>query len=411
MSLLSIPILSLFLCTFSCVSFCMLASAEPAFALPSNLRVKLFEAHGRIESVKVLGPFDIVSPVTRRFSKNEWVSVEVNGGRVQMVTTAGAKRVVFAGRRIVVQPLDRKGVRIRINRDGIERSYLGHLNFSVEELQSQRKHLPVLSLVNDIPTLEYVASVVGSESPLRSPPEAMKALAVLTLSIVERKGERSLVGDSTREQAYKGCEHATPAVFAAVKSVYRQRLLYGNSPIQIFFHSTCAGGTSSGADIFGEGAKAMSYLKPVNCVYCTESPFWKSKVSKLPVSTLRNAFDGRLPVITKFDSAKRPLLVTCGEGAEQTSMSGYEAWLKIGRTYGWGVVPGTRYTLERKNVNGKDVVLATSSGAGHGVGLCQWGAVGLAKRGKKFDEILKFYFPGCELRTAKKRITGILSIR
>ena len=40
-------------------------------------------------------------------------------------------------------------------------------------------------------------------------------------------------------------------------------------------------------------------------------------------------------------------------------------------------------------------------GWGHGVGLCQWGAYGMARQGKKTDEILVFYFPGAQRRNLK----------
>jgi SpoIID/LytB domain protein len=373
---------------------------QVALALPASLRVKLFEAHGRIESVKLRGPFQIVAPNQKVISKREWVSVVARNGNVMVFGPNNSHTPFLTTRKLIVQPLNRSAVRVKILRDNIERAYLGQLSFSASEIISGVEHLPSLNVLNHVPTIEYVASVVGSESPLNSPPEATKALAVLVISIVEHKGERSLVGDSTKEQAYKGCEHATPAVFAAVKSVYDKRLLYRKSPIQVFFHSTCAGGTSSGADIFGEAAKSMVYLAPVKCVYCTESPFWKTKTSKLPMSTFKSAFSGNIPTVTRYDSEKRPVEVLSGEG----HMSGYEAWLKIGRTYGWGIVPGTRFTLRPQKssmpaqaLSSTDYVIATSSGAGHGVGLCQWGAVGLAKRGKRFDEILKFYFPGCEV--------------
>lgn len=373
-----------------------LSIASPAKALPTNLRVKLFEAHGRIESVKIRGPFDILEPGTKKIAKSEWITISAKNGQVELYSQNNLRQAFLTCKKLLVQPIDRRGVRVKINRDNIERSYLGRLNFSVGETG----RLPFLSIVNDIPTIEYVASVVGSESPLHSPPEAMKALAVLVIAIVEQKGERSLVGDSTKEQAYKGCEHATPGTFAAARAVYNKRLFYKKAPVQAFFHSTCAGGTSRGVDIFGMNAKPLEYLESVPCEYCKESPFWDLKVSSLPLSTMRRAIGGRLSA-TKYDAQNRPITVRILDGkSEGKEMSGYEAWLKIGRTYGWGKVPGTRYQFRDNNEKLVDV---ESSGAGHGVGYCQWGGVGLAKQGKKYDEILKFYFPRCELRSAQKK--------
>jgi SpoIID/LytB domain protein len=369
-----------------------LSNVAPAEALPSNLRVRLFEAHGRIESVQIRGPFNISEPGQKRILRNEWIRLSAKNRQIEMFSHGNSRQPFLTGQRLTIEPLDRRGVRIRINRDNIERAYLGRLSFSVGETA----RLPSLRIVNEVPTIEYVASVVGSESPLRSPPEAIKALAVLVIAIVEQKGERSLVGDSTKEQAYKGCDHATPAIFSAVKAVYGKRLFFRKNPVQAFFHSTCAGGTSRGSDIFGINAKPLEYLESVSCEYCKESPFWKTKVSSLPLSTMNRAFGGRLSA-TKYDAQDRPTIVQVLDGASVgKEMSGYEAWLKLGRTYGWGKVPGTRYQFRDNNENVVDV---ESSGAGHGVGYCQWGGVGLAKQGKKYDEILKFYFPRCSVRS------------
>jgi stage II sporulation protein D len=76
-------------------------------------------------------------------------------------------------------------------------------------------------------------------------------------------------------------------------------------------------------------------------------------------------------------------------------MSGYDFWIKLGQSFGWDKAPGTRYSL--KQGKDKDIIIE-STGAGHGIGLCQWGASSLARNGKNYKEILEYYFPGCEVR-------------
>jgi len=385
-----VRILLLLLISFSFVC----RSAE---ALPSNLRVQLFEMSDNIKSVKMKGPLEIVSPRNMRVG-NEWIDVGVENNHLQLRGLNAANRAsapFFASRRLVVQALDSRGVRIRLS-PRVERAYLGRLVFSVDD---SRPGLSGLKCVNEIPTIDYVASVVGSESPPDCHPEALKALAVLVTGIVERKKDGEIVGDSTKEQAYKGCEFASPAVVRAVKSVASKRLFYNNSPIQPYFHSTCAGGTSSGDVIFGEGAIPLKYLQPVKCVYCTQSPFWKTKTTTVPAKVLKNVFDGGMPTIMKYDSQKRPTEVTIESPTSgiNKQLSGYQTMVKIGRARGWGLIPSTRYRFQVFKVNDQEFVKIQSSGAGHGVGLCQWGAAGLALRGKKCDQILRFYFPGCQV--------------
>ena len=48
------------------------------------------------------------------------------------------------------------------------------------------------------------------------------------------------------------------------------------------------------------------------------------------------------------------------------------------------------------------ILVVDGLGWGHGVGMCQWGAYGMARAGKKADEILKYYYPGAEISTIDK---------
>jgi stage II sporulation protein D len=72
----------------------------------------------------------------------------------------------------------------------------------------------------------------------------------------------------------------------------------------------------------------------------------------------------------------------------------YSFWLKLGQNFGWDKAPGTRFEI--KQVAGNQIEIS-SNGAGHGVGLCQWGACGLAKQGAGYKKILSYYFPGSKI--------------
>ena len=60
---------------------------------------------------------------------------------------------------------------------------------------------------------------------------------------------------------------------------------------------------------------------------------------------------------------------------------------------GWSQLKSNWFEIEAKD-NG---LVFKGRGLGHGVGMCQWGAKGMAEEGKKFDEILQYYFPGTQL--------------
>jgi stage II sporulation protein D len=56
--------------------------------------------------------------------------------------------------------------------------------------------------------------------------------------------------------------------------------------------------------------------------------------------------------------------------------------------------------MERGSDGVPIAVVATGAGYGHGVGLCQWGALEMARRGRNFENILEHYFAGIEIRRA-----------
>ena len=65
------------------------------------------------------------------------------------------------------------------------------------------------------------------------------------------------------------------------------------------------------------------------------------------------------------------------------------ARIALVRKLGWNAVPGNAYTVHSES----GTISLKGSGAGHGVGLCQRGAAGLARQGMIFTEILRHYFP------------------
>src|SRR6185437_2788974 len=105
-------------------------------------------------------------------------------------------------------------------------------------------------------------------------------------------------------------------------------------------------------------------------------------------------------VVLECNSQKRPIKVKRATATLPTPaiVSGFTFWSEVGQKLGWDKVPGTRYSVAR---NAAGDVVFESTGAGHGVGLCQWGASELARRGKTYKEILQYYFPSSSVETSK----------
>ena len=68
--------------------------------------------------------------------------------------------------------------------------------------------------------------------------------------------------------------------------------------------------------------------------------------------------------------------------------------LRIARAHGWSSIPGNNY----RTTLGQDVIRLDGRGSGHGVGVCQRGAIALAAEGATFREILRHYLPGVLLQ-------------
>jgi stage II sporulation protein D len=280
-------------------------------------------------------------------------------------------------------------------------------------------------VINRVDLRDYLVSVVGSESLPNFKLEALKAQAVLAANVLVQEIAKNTSGgsyatmlkDSTQIQAYLGAAYERPLARCAVQAVFPQVLQasVGTKLLPVYYHSTCGGGTSLPEDVFAHGievaapvvvsdstlshqsagATGRSVGQAVSCHYCKASPFYKNLPVVFDCAQVRGKF-GYLPIaILGVDKARRPLKILVEDArGKKRQISGYELWLAIGQNFGWGKVPGTRYDFKQE----KDKLKFTSSGCGHGVGFCQWGAQGMALAGRNYRQILEYYFPGARLR-------------
>jgi stage II sporulation protein D len=355
-------------------------SLPTSAAMPARLTIHLFESHPPSSRLNVEGPFRVIEP-SRAVPAGKYY-FESGGGVIHLRSALKNHPFRMDAQRFSLT--SNHGVALQYSTSK-PRRYAGILN-----IQRDRDNLRVENVVS---ARDYIMSVVGSESNISFPLESAKAQAVLTQTRVYRTRPGDSIGDSTQQESYFGTDYVTPLVEKAVGSVWGQILTYHNEPIHIFYHSTCAGSTSDAFKVFGEGASNMPYMPCVRCDFCRDSPFWKPTRTRIPLADLTKEF-GSVPDINSYDCAKRPTGLTLHQCGRIVDISGYQFWIKLGQRFGWDKAPGTRFKISRKGADAE----VESTGAGHGVGMCQWGAAGLAKRGKTYSEILKFYFPGTEVR-------------
>lgn len=244
-----------------------------------------------------------------------------------------------------------------------------------------------LAFMNTVPQRQYVQGVLGGETPIHWPLEALKAQAVLTQTRLRNKHgfkNRIMVSDSTSDEYYRGIADNRPELGQAVQSVWGQYLSYQGKTIEAFYHSACAGHTSHDGYFKGSAKPLHPYSAGVRCPHCKASPFQKTHTVSIPLMLWQQRIQSK-PLLQTPDTAKRFLsALTNGHTA-----SAYSLWLRIGQRLGWDKVPGTRFQIR---YTPRHVVLS-STGAGHGVGLCQWGSAHMARSGATYKQILKFYYP------------------
>ena len=177
----------------------------------------------------------------------------------------------------------------------------------------------------------------------------------------------------------------------AVDSTAGQIVTYQGVAIDPLFHSTCGGETEDAGNVW---QKSLPYLVPVKCTYCQDSPklVTDQSYSLAAFVSAVHGLDGAIAVTAQKIASGAPSLAI-----ESKSESGRALLLTIGgqtiKATELRYVLGLNSTRFSFKVEGGQIVFHVI-GYGHGVGLCQYGANGLAKAGKTYQEILQFYYQG-----------------
>jgi stage II sporulation protein D len=360
-----------------------LYAMSAACALEPEIKVRLFKSREPLSSVFLEGRFEILPPAANRICRGLFQLSRQDGKfKMAQVSPPGSRAFYICADELRLKPV------AGMIAAGLTSNQLRHYRGTMTVRADGKK----LVCRNQVSARDYIDAVVGSETRVEFPEEALKAQSVLIQTAMLRYKRNDDLNDSTEKQAYLGADWVRPAVREAVRKTWGEILTFDGCPLPVYFHSTCAGGTST-SELFTGKPGRLACDASVPCRYCMQSPFWKESKCRIPAAVIAAVFPEGLPEVKAKDRAGRPLLMEyAGSGREET---GYQFWLKAGQRLGWGKMPGTRFEIRKRA--GGDVELL-SSGAGHGVGLCQWGAAGMGRRGLSYREILTYYFPGSRLQ-------------
>ena len=257
----------------------------------------------------------------------------------------------------------------------------------------------VLALVNEVPFEEYLAGVLRAESNERWPLEALRAQAIVSRTYAAY--HRMLNADkpyhivaSTVHQQFTGIVATTSPIWVAVQETRGQVLRWEGELFPAFYHTNSGGYTEDPRTVFA--ARNMPALRPVVCPLAVGSPHfqWTLDVrltdlgdalrrSGVDVGTLRGV------EVTERTASLRATTVTLRGTAGTQRLRGND----FRRMVGYDTLKSTLFAVA---VDG-DVARFSGRGYGHGVGMCQWGAKGMAEQGSTAREILAFYYPGARL--------------
>jgi len=256
-----------------------------------------------------------------------------------------------------------------------------------------------LLLINHVDLEEYVKGVVPAEVNTAWHPEMLKVQAVAARTYALYQHMLSPTRDydvvaGIQDQVYRGRQGLDARVVEAVESTRGLVVTYQGAPIYAAFSSTAAGITEDAMIVW---SKDLPYLKGVECPFDLESPYyqWKTsvKMDALEKNLRQQGFAvGTISTITPltYSRAGRVATLRIVHSNGELVLRGED----LRKAVGYTVVPSTQFTIESI---GEEIVLS-GYGAGHAVGLCQWGAKQLAELGYSFSSILGYYYPGTELR-------------
>ena len=283
-------------------------------------------------------------------------------------------------------------------------------------------------VVNELPMDSYLRGVVPLEIGNRTSAEMAavqaQAVAARTYAYKHLNNARAFDMYSTvQDQVYGGVDAEKPLSDSAILTTADIVVLYHGQPISTPYHSTCGGSTAAVTEVWYDQPDEP-YLRPVSDripatdhFYCDPSPrfSWTQNYDSAGLQAVMEKYlaaytnapktglgkivdireDGRTP-----SGRIRSLTVQTESGSY--SLRGNDIRFVLRDPKG-AILNSTYFNFEETKANGGVSALTVNGrGYGHGIGMCQWGAIGRARAGQNFRTILETYYPG----TTIGRIAG-----
>ncbi len=284
--------------------------------------------------------------------------------------------------------------------------------------------------VNHLGVEQYLRGVVPLEIGPRSASERAaveaQAIAARSYTYVRLRDPAARAWDlrgTVADQVYGGADAERGESDAAIAATARLILTYGGRVVDAPYSASCGGTTAANDEVYR--AAGVPYLRSVSdrrpgaaeSYWCDIAPGFRWERT-LHGDSLRLGLERHLRAyVTGVGASVAPVSdvrvtgrTSSGraEGVEIRTRSG-DRWTVqrndlrfVLRAPGGAIVPSTYLSLavESRADGAISRLVITGRGNGHGVGMCQWGAIGRARAGQDARTILRTYYPGTDLRRA-----------
>lgn len=281
-------------------------------------------------------------------------------------------------------------------------------------------HTPAgrLTLINALDLEEYLLGVVPREMPSIEL-EAVKAQAVAARTYaVGHMGRRGSLGfdfhATVADQVYGGAAAEDPMASRAIRETTGEILTYDGRPILAFYHSTCGGSTAAVHEVWDRAP--LPYLRSVSDDdgrgghYCDRSNRfrWTQEWTEeqLHETLGRTLVEGGMSidavqdvrVLDRTPSGRIGRMRIVADG--RTFEVGGDSVRRVLRTPDRQLLNSALFDVDRRTRGGEIVHLTANGGGwGHGIGMCQMGAIGRAAAGQNYRTILTTYYRGSRITT------------
>ncbi len=280
-------------------------------------------------------------------------------------------------------------------------SFAGPVSINGRKYRDQLKMIPGPNrdvwVINVLPLEEYLVGLVNYEISSQWTMEALKTQVVAARTYAfyqrsNRSGELYDVDSGVNDQVYGGVGREDNRSRKAVQETKGELILYQGNPIFAVYSACCGGKTEWGENMW---AGNFPYLRSAECNYCLDSPhfLWNYSIEGDRLGMALEATSSNSRVlgleIDQRSQSRRVLKLTVQMEGNQRQISGKD----FRRLLGYDQLRSTNFVMSQKD----GVYHFSGLGWGHGVGLCQWGAKGMAEAGADYRTILKYYYQDVEV--------------